>query len=98
MTALAGTLNDADVGMRVCAIEALGRIGPSARAATASLIGQLRRLPAGASAAARALGRIGPGAKAAATPLQDLRHDPKDYVRQAAEEALTLILPGEKGR
>jgi HEAT repeat protein len=43
------------------------------------------------SAAARALGQIGPAAKGAVPALEKLRHDPADYVRHAAGEALAAI-------
>ena len=92
---LAALLKDVDGDVRVCAMEALGRIGPEAQAATAGLIERLHdSLPAARSAATRALGQIGPGAKAAVPVLEKLRHDQQNYVRQAADEALEKIGKG----
>ena len=78
--------------VRVCAIEALGRIGPGAAPATAALIQRLDdTCPAVRSAAARALGQIGPAAKDAMPALEKLARDREDYVRQAAAEAGAAI-------
>ena len=41
-----------------------------------------------------ALGQIGPGAKTALPALEKLQHDPEDYVRHAADEALEKIRRG----
>ncbi len=79
--ALLDVLNGPDRAMRVCAAEALGEIGPAARAAVPALVHELHAekplLDDGVSGALRfhatvALGRIGPDAKPAVTALNVL--------------------------
>ena len=95
---LSDSLNDTQGYVRVCAIEALGHIGPAAAPATAGLIARLNDAsPAVRSAAARALGRIGFTAKVAMPSLEKLRSDREDYVREAAAEARRAIA-GDAGK
>jgi HEAT repeat protein len=78
--ALLEILNGPNRDLRVCAAEALGKIGPAARAAIPALIRALERpdrqgeTPIPALTAIRALGRIGPEAKAAIPALNRLLH------------------------
>jgi len=76
--ALLDVLKGPNRGMRVCAAEALGEIGPSAQEAVPLLIRAIEHPDADREAnilsdqAVRALGRIGPEAKAAAPTLTAL--------------------------
>jgi HEAT repeat protein len=75
------------------AAEALGAIGPPAKAAVPTLIDALKDT-AVRTEAARALGNIGPDAKAALTPLNDLLGDKKNRDRDfqmVAREAIRKI-------
>ena len=99
VTALVGELQDAHLGVRVCRDRGprpnrFRRLRGDHRSHRAIA----RRLPARVrSAAARALGRIGPMRRRQHPHCATCGTIRRDYVRQAAEEALTLILPGDKG-
>jgi len=77
------------------ATDALGSIGPAAKAAVPYLVYSLRIMDYSSSAekAARALGQIGPAAKAAVPSLHEALHDFRPEVRRAAAEALRKIDP-----
>ena len=85
--------------MRVCAIEALGRIGPEAQAATAGLIERLHEEHASVrSAAARTLGRSARQRKRPCPTWRNCGTIRKHYVRHAADEALEAISGSAEGK
>ncbi len=88
---------DSDVGYG--AAQALGRIGPEAKAAVPALIKALVDDPRNTvrSHAAQALGQIGPEAKAAVPALIEALKDENENVRNAADGALRKITDGESG-
>ena len=79
------------------AVEALGHIGPEARASVPALIAILKGQDGGIrSRTAMALGRIGPDAKEAVPDLVTVLRDPDPLVRRSALEALRRF--GREGR
>ncbi len=93
VTTLIAALKDKDDQVRMRAAEALGRIGPAAKAAVAVLAQRLQAEDEDAvhSAAAEALGRIGPDAKPALGVLTRHLKNPDIYVRINAAKALWHI-------
>jgi HEAT repeat protein len=89
---LLGLMTDQDLGVRVAAMEAMGKIGVASDDVVRSL-----RLACDhpkeriRESAAVALGRLGAGAKGAVPTLLVLLHDPDGTVRVAAAEALWYI-------
>jgi hypothetical protein len=75
------------------AAEALGEIGPEARAAVLGLIARLRENLGYEAWFCKALGRIGPDAREAVPVLENLLLDGRPEIRFAAAEALTRIVP-----
>ena len=92
---LISALRSENSSIRQRAAEALGKIGPEAKAAVPGLIEALKdeavRWKAG-----EALGKIGPGAKAAVPALIEALKDEKEYIRREVVEALGKIGPGAK--
>jgi HEAT repeat protein len=85
-------MTDQDLGVRVAAMEAIGKIG----VASDEVVRSLRQAcdhprERIRESAALALGRLGAGAKAAVPTLVALLHDPNGTVRVAAAEALWYI-------
>jgi HEAT repeat protein len=98
--ALIRALWDQDNGVRDKAAEALGRIGPAARAAVPALIVALKTPgddDAAYSSTAEALGLIGPAAKEAAPFLKEKLQHPDGYVRVCAALALWHIEDSRAG-
>jgi HEAT repeat protein len=87
--ALSKALAKGDEKMRPLAAQALGEIGPAAKAARAELIAALLdELPGVRAAAARALGRTGALDDKAKAALPKATEDADDGVSFAAAEAL----------
>ena len=81
-----------DEDVRKAAAEALGKIGPDAKAIIPALIKLLRDDDWGIRwTAARALGNIGPNAKTAIPALTEFLEDKDGFIRTAAAEALEKI-------
>jgi HEAT repeat protein len=86
---LVGCLRDRNVAVRLCAADALGRIGPVAEAAVPHLVSRLRdRESMVRASAARALGSIGPQTEAVLTALLARLKDADRNVRVQASCAL----------
>ena len=80
---------------RIAAAEALGTIGPGAKAAVPKLMRALNDEDDGLrAAAATALGKVGRGSRDAIPSLVKRKNDEAFAVRQAATKALRLIDPG----
>jgi PAS domain S-box-containing protein len=89
---LISALCSKDSNVRRQAAEALGNIGPEAKAAVPALIESLKDGEEGVrEAAAKSLGKIGPEAKAAVQALIEMLKDEDKYVLGAATEALGYI-------
>jgi HEAT repeat protein len=95
--ALIEALKDKDPGVVKKAAEALGDIGPRAKAAVPTLIESLKdENKVVRQGTAEALGRIGPSAKAAVPTLIESLKDENKGVRWRASEALGKIGPEAK--
>jgi len=85
---------DGDENVRDAAANAIGKLGPSAKAAVPALTGYLKDKSADLrETAALALGRIGDESWTATSELLSLLKDPEERVRESAAETLYVLTP-----